>query len=318
MKRNIHIAVGLILCLSTFNFKAYGAVKPTDGEAEVLPEIWQKVGPQERLKAIRVAEVDASRLLLERIMSLSINSQTQVRDLMLETDSIRGQITGSIKGVATTEAPEFLPDGRVQVVRAVKIRQIYEIVTRVIKEQNREDGSSIKLADTVSVDESKRDLVIDAMGNSALPNSDGLKKIKAKRAAEVDAYRRLAERIMGVSISSDSTVHDLALKSDKVVAAVATALKNAETTGIKYKPDLSCEVTMRIKEGDVIRTVIRSVNGVQQGLPQDSIDSKSFTETGVGAPQNDQAVSTGGENDAGNISETKEIVQKLVQQGTSN
>lgn len=289
------------------------AVKPVEeSQSAPLPPIWQNVSPRERLKAVRAAEIDASRLLMENIMSLSLDSSTKVNDLALASDNIRGQISGQLKGVTTTEPPEFLPDGRVQVVRSVKVRQVYEIITRVIQDQKLADGSSVRLKDESSKDFSKRDMVLDVMGNSALPGSDGMKKILAKRAAEMDAYRRLGERMMGVSVSSDSSVRDFAVKSDKVVAALATVLKGAETTGIKYKPDLSCEVTMRIKEADILRTVIRTVNGVQQGAPQDSLDSKVFSETGTGAPPDQANAQT--EPVSGDVSQTTEVIEKVLHQ----
>jgi len=322
MNRTTYILTLFLFYCMTSCFPALGAAKPTDAEADVLPEIWQKASPQERLKAVRAAEIDASRLLLEKIMSVSLDSRTNVSDLMLASDSIRGEISGSIKGVTTTEEPEYLPDGRVQLVRAVKVKQLYEIITRIIQNKKLNDGTYIKLSDIQSTEESKRDATLDAMGNSALPGSDGMRKIKSKRAAEMDAYRKLAERIMGVSITSDSTIRDFALKSDKVVADMVTALKGAETTGIKYKSDFTCEVTMQVEGATILRTVIRRINGVEQGLPHDSIQSKVFTETGEGAAPDNQEVDAnvheaGPENEDQDISETKDVVEKLVHQDVS-
>ncbi|MCX6963070.1 MAG: hypothetical protein NTZ08_11570 [Verrucomicrobia bacterium] len=49
------------------------AVKPTEESAPKLPEIWQKAGPRERLKATRAAELDA-----ERIYGLEVDSETTI------------------------------------------------------------------------------------------------------------------------------------------------------------------------------------------------------------------------------------------------
>ena len=54
------------------------AVKPTGESAPKLPEIWQKAGPRERLKATRAAELDADRLLAERIYGLQVDSETTI------------------------------------------------------------------------------------------------------------------------------------------------------------------------------------------------------------------------------------------------
>ena len=112
---------------------AYAAVKPTEAaEAPALPEIWQKVPAQQRLMALRAAEVDATRLLVERILGLHLNSDSTVRDLVLANDTIKGSLSASIKGVTTTEPPEYLADGRVQVVRAVKVQQVIEVLSKVV------------------------------------------------------------------------------------------------------------------------------------------------------------------------------------------
>ena len=52
------------------------AVKPTEESAPKLPEIWQKAGPRERLMATRAAELDADRLLAERIYGLQVDSES--------------------------------------------------------------------------------------------------------------------------------------------------------------------------------------------------------------------------------------------------
>ncbi|PAZ00934.1 MAG: hypothetical protein CAK90_02905, partial [Spartobacteria bacterium AMD-G4] len=64
------------------------AVKPTEESAPNLPEIWQKAGPRERLKATRAAELDADRLLAERIYGLEVDSETTIADLAAGDDKI--------------------------------------------------------------------------------------------------------------------------------------------------------------------------------------------------------------------------------------
>jgi hypothetical protein len=52
------------------------SVNPTQESAPKLPEIWQKAGPRERLMATRAAELDADRLLAERIYGLQVDSES--------------------------------------------------------------------------------------------------------------------------------------------------------------------------------------------------------------------------------------------------
>jgi hypothetical protein len=72
-------------------------------------------------------------------------------------------------------------------------------------------------------------IVIEGEG---LPSKDastlGQKRLTALRAAEVVAYRRLAEFLDGVAIAGDSTTKDLALRYDVVRVAVTGFVKGAQ------------------------------------------------------------------------------------------
>ena len=162
---------------------SYAAVKPAEEAAPRLPEIWQKAGPRERLKATRAAEIDADRLLVERLYGLQIDSNTTVFDLTAGDDKIAGAVSASLVGSLTIGEPEYLADGRVQVVRAVKIQEVVETLNRVIKGKRLADGSFANSSENEKTDRSVTDKVIDVMGNAALPGSEGHQKIMAKRAA---------------------------------------------------------------------------------------------------------------------------------------
>ena len=301
---------------------SYAVVKPTEEDGPVLPEIWQKAGPRERLKATRAAELDADRLLAERIYGLQVDSETTVQDLAAGNDAIAGAVSATLVGSITTEQPEYLPDGRVQVVRAVKIREVIDTLNRVIKGKRLEDGSIVTTADNTKTNREVKDKVIDVMGNAALPGSEGHQKIMAKRAAEMDAYRRLAGRMMGVKIDGNTTVRDFALEHDEILASLSQVLKAASPTGIKYnKSDGSCEVTMEIKTQDIIRTTRRFLKGTTTKTEiKDEVQEKTFSETGMGAMR-DVAKSdapSGGSTAGGKSDpffETEMILKEVVQSG---
>ena len=301
---------------------SYAVVKPTEEDGPVLPEIWQKAGPRERLKATRAAELDADRLLAERIYGLQVDSETTVQDLAAGDDAIAGAVSATLVGSITTEQPEYLPDGRVQVVRAVKIREVIDTLNRVIKGKRLEDGSIVTTADNTKTNREVKDKVIDVMGNAALLGSEGHQKIMAKRAAEMDAYRRLAGRMMGVKIDGNTTVRDFALEHDEILASLSQVLKAASPTGIKYnKSDGSCEVTMEIKTQDIIRTTRRFLKGTTTKTEiKDEVQEKTFSETGMGAMR-DVAKSdapSGGSTAGGKSDpffETEMILKEVVQSG---
>jgi hypothetical protein len=302
---------------------SYSAVKPTEEEGPVLPEIWVKAGPRERLKATRAAELDADRLLTERIYGLQVDSETTVQDLAAGDDKIAGAVSATLVGSITTEAPEYLPDGRVQVVRAVKIREVIDTLNRVIKGKRLEDGSLVTTSDNTKTNRTTNDKIIDVMGNAALPGSEGHQKIMAKRAAEMDAYRRLAGRMMGVKIDGNTTVRDFALEHDEILASLSQVLKAATPTAVKFnKTDGSCEVTMEIKTQDVIRTTRRFLKGTTTKTEiKDEVEEKTFSETGMGAMRDvaQGDAPSGGSASGGSKSEpffeTEIILKEVVQSG---
>lgn len=278
------IGIGILAILALISAPgAFAAIKPTEEQAKPLPEIWEKAGPRERLKAVRAAELDADRLLVERIFGLQVDGETTVGDLALEDDTVNGAVQATLVGAVTSEEPEFLPDGRVQVVRAVKIREVVDSLNRVVKGKRLSDGSFKTTSDNIKTDRKTNEKLIDVMGNAALPNTEGQEKVMTKRAAELDGYRRLAGRMMGVQITSDSTVRDMCLENDKVVAALSQVLKAATPTDIKYKSDGTCEVTMEVKVEDVIRTTKRYIKGSKETVNiSDEKKTNTFTETGIG------------------------------------
>ena len=109
------------------------AVKPTEVDGPKLPPIWEKAGPQERLKAVRAAELDGDRLLAERVYGLMVDADTSVQDLALQSDAVKGAVEATLVGAITQGEPDYKDDGQVQVVRAVKIQEITKTLSRVIR-----------------------------------------------------------------------------------------------------------------------------------------------------------------------------------------
>ncbi|MFA7158769.1 MAG: hypothetical protein WC299_05650 [Kiritimatiellia bacterium] len=282
-----HVSYKMIymLLLAVCCLTARAAVKPAVATG-ALPAVWQAAGPQEKLKALRVAELDALRLLTERIYGFQLNSGTTVYDLMLADDELRMGIARTIKGVTTTESPEYLDDGIVQISRAVELRQVLETVTQTVVKKNALFGRMVTMSDVEKAEQECRNVVFDVMGNGALPGSPGMRKIRAKRAAEIDAYRKLAERLMGVQVTSSTTMKDFVLRSDKIRACTAQLIKGARPVSIKYLADDSCEVSMQIKVADIFRIIRKySQDDMENMAVERDYATTTFTETGHGAPR---------------------------------
>lgn len=68
----------------------------------------------------------------------------------------------------------------------------------------------------------------------------------AKRAAIVDAYRQLGEKMYGIRVNAQDTVRDMVLQNSTIKTKVQALIRNAEITETVYKDGL-CQVSMELK-----------------------------------------------------------------------
>lgn len=277
------------LAMLAISASALAAPKSEEVKAGAMPTIWQKVSAQQRLTAIRIAELDALRLLAERVYGVQLTEESSVRDLAKADDTVKTAVQQVLKGVTTKEGPTYFDDGRLEVVRAVKLSKVIEVVRETFKSSQ---GREIKLSHEVETRGETE--LIDALGNAALPGSDGHKKILAKRAAELDGYRKLAERTLGVQVSSNSTIKNMAVASDEIRAALTGLLKSAEVTRIVYLPDQSSEVTMKLAIGPLMNILKKQIESSGKSTEISITASQQvIEEIGRGAPA--AAPASGGE-----------------------
>ncbi|MDB2497350.1 hypothetical protein N9X25_09415 [Verrucomicrobiales bacterium] len=287
--------------------------KPVEVKAPNLRGIWKNSGAQKRLLATRAAELDGDRLLIERIYGLEIASETSVGELALVDDDIRGVVMACLVGAVSVGEPEYLPDGRVQVVRAVKVREVIESLNRVVKNKRSPGGDYSHTSEKTEFKRDTIDKLIEVMGNAALPGSPGHNKIGAKRAAELDAYRRLAGRMMGVQITSDSTVRDFCLGNDKLTAALSQKLKAAKPTAIEYSSDGSCQVTMQIAVEDIVQTTKSYLDSKLDKLEiTEEVEQKIFSETGNGAASSSSQTTNGAGSISQPFAETEIFLREVI------
>lgn len=227
--------------------QSFGAVFPRDVNGPNLPPVWEAASAKDRLNAIKAAEIDADRLLIERVQGAEIETGTRVRDLISEQDLSRGLTTGFITGAQTVKAPIFLPDGQVQVVRQIQLEQVVEYIKRVVKQKAYKNGLSQVVSDVTTPSRKTVITNLDVVGNSALPGSEGHQKIMSKRAAEIDCYRRIAARLKGMTVASETLTENFVFDSDQVDSNLMALVKDAVVKDIQYnKRDGSCKVTMEL------------------------------------------------------------------------
>lgn len=68
----------------------------------------------------------------------------------------------------------------------------------------------------------------------------------AKRAAIVDAYRQIGEKMYGIRVNAQDTVRDMVLKNSTIKTKVMAVIRNAEIVETIYKDGL-CQVSMELK-----------------------------------------------------------------------
>lgn len=100
--------------------------------------------------------------------------------------------------------------------------------------------------------------------------SPGQTKLMAKRAAQVDAYRKLAEEIKGIHIDASTTVRDFVGQNDQANTALDAFVKGLKVAGPpRYMPDGTCEVDVQV----TLKQVMQAMKRIHMEYP----DGKTYT-----------------------------------------
>lgn len=240
---------------------------PPAGPAEPpIPDIWKKVGAQARLMAIRAAELDAKRRLAERIKGLRLTSRTLVRDFVPQSDEIRTEMDAMLVGAEPVGPPYLHHDELIVEVRLrvpteqvitnikrwhsrhykgddVKGSDIESIVRTVVKRDFEETGMGVPPPQFIRRYEQRAEVRLPEWAEQSL-EAEGLGtdpefstpqgRLRAARAAELDARRNLAERIAGLHIESETTVQDFIARHDHVATQVDAMISDATLTSTRF------------------------------------------------------------------------------------
>jgi outer membrane protein FlgP len=79
----------------------------------------------------------------------------------------------------------------------------------------------------------------------------GQVRLLAERAAKADAYRNLLERVKGVRIEGETTVHDFVAQNDVIRTRVDGVLRGAREISSRIMPDKSYEVVLEVRIADL-------------------------------------------------------------------
>ncbi len=256
---------------------------PSQASKPPIPEIWLNLGPEAaraRMMAIRAARYDAIRKLAERLKGLRLTARTVVRDFVAESDEITTDLNAKL-ATSGEEVSTYLHNDELiaevtmripteQVITTIKElhsrryrgddpddisgHDIESIIKTVVKKDFEETGMGIpppkyiqQYSEATGVELPEWSMgELSATGTGTDPEiatSQG--RLRAARAAEMDAMRRLAEQIAGLRLHGETLVRDFVAQHDELTTVVDAILVNATTIKTEFSGD-TAKVTIAI------------------------------------------------------------------------
>jgi hypothetical protein len=112
-------------------------------------------------------------------------------------------------------------------------------------------------------------IVIRVTGYSAFEKTEDMtsepKRLMALRASKLDAYRALAERIYGTSISGMSTVQDFVLKNDGFGTVVDSVIRGARVVSVSEKKGAGFETVLELLLPGNFQDCLNKTNSFRYG-----------------------------------------------------
>ncbi len=221
ISRRIKVFIVLIVCVSFF-----------------APSVW---AGNKKMMAIMAAKNDAMRGLTEQVYGLKVRSSEEVKNMTADsyvgkTDS---KTSATLSGIKITDV---VYDSQKDIARATATMTANEIVNI--------DGSNVALNGKVFKHV--------GFGTSSSQNAGPL---KALRAAQIDAYKQLAQQIAGFTLESQTSVENYMLKSDIIQTKVQASLALSEIVDFGWDNSGDAYVKMILKVDEVAAMLGEAVIG---------------------------------------------------------
>ncbi|MDQ5984638.1 MAG: hypothetical protein CSYNP_00333 [Syntrophus sp. SKADARSKE-3] len=129
--------------------------------------------PQARPMCLRASKVLAMRDILEIVNGVRIDSETMVKDYVVESDSIRAAVSGIVKNVTQVGEPNYMSDGTCEVKYRMSMKGPFmsTIIPKAMADDKKTDIAPppVKVRATPAGGEIFTGLVVDARGLGARP-----------------------------------------------------------------------------------------------------------------------------------------------------
>ena len=210
-----------------------------------------------KVMSTRAAKVLAERAIIESIYGLKVRSTEEVQDMVAANFSGKTE-TKTVATMKGIKIEEITYDSSKDIAKATA-SIILDTFTNI-------DGQEMNLAGKVF----RRVAFATSTPSQAGP-------IQALRAAEIDAYKQLAKRVVGFTLESETTVENYILTSDVVKSKVLATMYLAEV--VEYGWD---------GEGDAFVKMVLNVKEVGEIIGLDVVNEEELIEVeGMGAQVDD-------------------------------
>lgn len=229
----------------------------------LVPNVW---AGNKKMMAIMAAKNDAMRGLTEQVYGLKVRSTEEVKNMTADsyvgkTDS---KTSATLSGIKITDV---IYDPQKDIAKATATMMANEIVNI--------EGANVALKGKIFKHV--------GFGTSSPENAGPL---KALRAAQIDAYKQLAQQIAGFTLESQTSVENYMLKSDLVQTKVQASLALSEIVDFGWDKSGDAYVKMILKVDEVAAMLGEAVVGAGevievegQGAIQDDFKKAKATTT---------------------------------------
>lgn len=215
---------------------------------------------QKKLQSIQVAKVSAERAVVESVFGLKIKAEEHVSDLFGPSSRFfsRGE-TKTSASVAGIHLDETIYDEEKDIAMATASLTLADVTLQTGIEFPNPDKKFTRVG----------------FGTSSRKHMNA---VKAMRAAEVDAYTKLAKEILGYELETHTKVENFVLESDEIKTKMIASVFMADLVEHGWNEDGDAYVTLKI-----------DIGSMEQILGQEFIKSGEVTVTGYGALVQDLA-----------------------------